>query len=223
MGETQYAAVTGDLVASRKVPSPLRVKIQKGILRALDKLNQDFGQDLARPAALTAGDEIQALFRVPSRIVEFVQVIKDGLFDAVAQDQEIVFGVGWGVLSTGLFSEAASVEQLDGTCFHLARENLTRAKKRKEWVVFRGFGEINDRALTSLFELMGAIRAGWTATQAMYAADLREFEKRIEVAKKRGVSPSVITESLQLSCFEAIRNGEESARLILRQFDPTDA
>jgi len=231
MGETRYAAVTGDLVASRKASGAERAEVQRETLLIIEKLNQDLGQDLARPAVLTAGDEVQALFRVPSRAVAFVQVIKDHLYGSSAPNQDIVFGVGWGVLSTGLLPEAASVEQLDGTCFHHARETLTAAKKQKIWVVFQGFGADNDRTLTSLFELMGAIRAGWTTTQSGYTVAFRKLEedlkkeqgvaRRIDVARKVGRSPSVVTESLQLSHYDAIRNGEETARRILQQFDPT--
>lgn len=221
MSETHYAAVTGDLVASKKASPAFRAEVQKETLKVIEELNEDLGQDLARPAALTAGDEIQALFCVPSRAVKFVQVIKDRLYGSATPNQEIVFGVGWGALSTGLLPEAASVEQLDGTCFHRARETLTMAKKQKTWVVFQGFGTDNDRTLTSLFELMGAIRAGWTIKQSCYTVDLRELGQRIAVARRHGVSPSVITESLQLSRFDAIMHGEEAARLILRRFDPT--
>ena len=223
MGETHYAAVTGDLVASRKVPAPSRAQIQRGTLEALEELNGALGAVLARPAVLTAGDEIQALLRVPSRVVGFVQVLEDRLFGAAGAEQDIAFGVGWGELSTGLLSPAEGVEQLDGACFHRAREALVRAKKRKLWAVFQGFGELEDRTLTSLFELMGAIRAGWTAKQHTHTLDLRQLGKRIAVARRRAVSPSVITESLQLSRFDAIQNGEETARRLLARFDPSEA
>lgn len=232
MGEIHYAAVTGDLVASRKVSASDRAEVQQEILKVLEELNRDLGQDLARPAVLTAGDEIQALFRVPSAVVTFVQRIKDRLYGSAAPDQDrlhgsatpdqdIVFGVGLGALSTGLLPGAASVEQLDGTCFHRARETLTQAKKRKTWVVLQGFGAVDDRTLTSLFELMGAIRAGWTTRQSLYTVELRSLGKRIAVARKWSVSPSVITESLQLSRFDAILSGEEAVRLLLQRFDPT--
>ncbi len=220
MEETEYAALTGDLVASKRRAPDFRATIQKEALQVLTELNEKLGDHLARPLVLTAGDEIQGLFHTPSSVVEAVQVIKDRLFGSAAAGQEIVFGIGRGPLSTGLLPEARSVEQLDGPCFHQARAMLQRAKKQKVWAVFGGFGETEDEVLNSLFELMGAIRAGWTTTQSLYIQDLRELGKRILVASRRGVSPSVVTESLQLSRFRAIENGEETARSILRQFDP---
>ncbi|MFT7462374.1 MAG: hypothetical protein ACI9EF_000714 [Pseudohongiellaceae bacterium] len=93
---------------------------------------------------------------------------------------------------------------------------------RKAWVVFQGFDTVDDRTLTSLFELMGAIRVEWTSKQSLYTVELRSLGKRIQVARKMRVSPSVVTESLQLSRFDAILNGEEAARLVLGRFDPAD-
>lgn len=215
-----YAAITGDLVASSKKDPAVRAKVQQEALRVLVELNEQLGDHLARPLVLTAGDEIQGLFSAPSALVEAAQVIKDRLFGSADPVQEVVFGVGWGPLSTGLLPEAQSVEQLDGPCFHRARATLTRAKKQRLWAVFKGFGELEDAALNSLFELMGAIRAGWTGKQSFYTQELRALGKRIEVARKHHLSPSVVTESLQLSRFRAIENGEETARAILRQFDP---
>ncbi|MCP3920035.1 MAG: hypothetical protein GY711_31280 [bacterium] len=220
MGEQHYAAVTGDLVASRQQPHGDRAELQRQAIQVLQELNDELQHDLARPAVLTAGDEIQALFSAPSRLVRFVQAIKDRLFGPTDPRHDVVFGVGWGALSTGLLPEAKGVEQLDGACFHRARAMLGVARKQKTWVVFQGFGAEDDRVLTSLFELMGAIRSGWTTTQSTYADGLREGDRRIDVARHFGVSPSVITESLQLSHYESIVNGEETARTVLRRFDP---
>ncbi len=220
MSEISYAALTGDLVASRESTPSFRRKVQTETLSVLRELNQGVGPDLVAPLALTAGDEIQGLFRAPSRIVEVVQVVKDRLFGSEPPHQDIVFGVGWGPLSTGLLPEAESVEHLDGPCFHLAREALASARKRKTWTVFAGFGESSDPILNSLFELMGALRTGWTVVQSSYITDLRDLGKRIDVARRRGVSPSVVTESLQSSHFEVVRRGEETARQVLTEFDP---
>ncbi|MFT7462375.1 MAG: hypothetical protein ACI9EF_000715 [Pseudohongiellaceae bacterium] len=105
--------------------APDRAEVQQETLAVLEELNRDLGKALEKPAVLTAGDEIQALFRVPSEVVTFVRIIKDGLFGSAAPNQGIVFGVGFGALSAGLLPQATSVEQLDGTCFHRARETLT--------------------------------------------------------------------------------------------------
>lgn len=216
-----YAAITGDLVASRTHPD--RAKVQREAVRVLEDLNAELRNALATSAVLTAGDEIQALLMRPSDIVHFVRVIKDRFRGSTDPRQEVAFGVGWGSLSTGIHGNE-TVERLDGPCFHLARKALGQAKKQRAWVIFSGFrkneGDATDAALNSLFELMGAIRSGWTTTQSLYTEMAREHDKRVEVARAKGVSPSVITESLQSSHFEAILRGEETARRLLRAFDP---
>jgi len=183
-------------------------------------MNGKSGDRLARPLVLTAGDEIQGLLRVPSEVVRIIQEIRDFLFGAAVPGQEIVFGIGRGALSTGLLPEARLVGQLDGPCFHRARSMLERAKREKVWAAFEGFGELEDVALNSLFELMGAIRATWTPIQSATIQELRRLGKRIEVARHMGVSPSVVTESLQASRFSAVDRGEAAARRILARFDP---
>ncbi|MFT5286071.1 MAG: hypothetical protein ACI8TQ_002239 [Planctomycetota bacterium] len=220
MVETNYAAVTGDLVASKKAPADFRAKVQRETIKVINELNHELDEYLVRPAVLTAGDEIQALFSAPSQVVRFVQTIKDRLYGAGEPTQDIVFGLGWGPLSTGLLTEALTVEHLDGPCFHQARETLNMAKKKQTWVVLKGFGEELDRTLCSLFELMSSIRGDWTAKQSWYTVELRRLGKRIALAEYLGKSPSVITESLQRSHFDAILNGEQAVRCILQQFDP---
>ncbi len=208
------AAVTGDLVASRDLPRDTRVELQQVVIELVADLNARLGDHMVRPAVLTAGDEIQTLLRDPAALVDLVQGAKDRLFGSAPADRDIVFGVGWGPLSTEL-DRGASVEQLDGPCFHRARAMLERAKKKKAWTMFEGFGARNDRVLNSLFELMAAIRSGWTAKQHVHTVRLRELGKRIAVARELGVSPSVVTQSLQASRFDAILAGEETARRLL--------
>lgn len=215
-----FVALTGDLVASRLQPPESRTDVQQKVLGFLEGMNGKLGDQLARPLVLTAGDEIQGLLRVPSEVVRIIQELRDFLDGATEPGQEIVFGIGRGTLSTGLLPEARYVGQLDGPCFHRARSMLERAKKERIWATFEGFGELEDVALNSLFELMGAIRDRWTLIQSKTALHSRRLGKRIEVARYLGVSPSVVTESLQASRFRAVENGEAAARRILARFDP---
>jgi len=226
MGELHYAAVTGDLVASRKATRAARATLQRRALDELERLNAELAADLVRPAVWTAGDEVQALLSRPSRVVELACSLEDGLSESAVPDApapRIVFGVGWGALSTGPLADATTVEHLDGDCFHHAREALSKAKKQRSWARFEGFGDVADATLTSLFELMGAVRSDWTPLQREHTVELRRLGKRIEVARLRGVSPSVITESLQLAHFDVLLDAEAAARLALGAFDEADA
>lgn len=214
-----YVALVGDLVASRRSSS--RARIQAAVLAVAEELSSRLGDALAAPVTLTAGDEIQALFRKPSRVVEVVQELSDRLYGA-ALDQRVVFGCGRGAVSTDPPPRTGRVENVawvDGPCFHHARAALERARKADVWTVFEGFSEELDPLLTSLFDLMGAIRSGWTARQSLYAVTVRHREFQKEVAAELGVNPSVVSESLRAAHFQAVRRAEEAARGALAAFD----
>ena len=215
MARDNYTAVTGDLVGSRKLAPAEREALQVDTLEALRELNEryeEFWVGHGQRAVLTAGDEIQALFREPNVTGDFIQA----LTESVGGPSRIAFGVGHGALSTGVLRGVGSVELLDGPCFHHARASLIRAKKQKLWAVFSGFGGVHDEILTSVFELMGALRSGWTETQVKYAASARLLGKRLDVARQHDVSPSVVTESLQRAHFDALTNAEKAVRILMR-------
>ena len=214
-----YLALIGDLIASRR--SEDRANVQGHLGAIVAEQNQECRESLAADLIQTAGDEIQGLFRHPRAVVRVVQAITDRMFGAPLE-QAITFGIGWGGLSTGDLPEAPSpnVALLDGPCFHRARSALLRARKRRSWAAFEGFGEQGDRVLDSLFELMGAIRSEWTATQSLYTVETRSLEVQKTVAERCRVSPSVISESLKAAHFETIRRGEDAARILLASFDP---
>lgn len=214
----RFLALTGDLVDSRKLPPDARAALQRALIDQLERVSSDLAADLVRPATLTAGDEVQALLARPMGAVELIRVVTDRLAELDDPGSEIVFGVGWGALSTGLLEGARSVEQLDGPCFHNARHALEQAKKNKAWAVFAGFGAGEDAALSSIFQLMGAIRSDWTSIQRQSIRELRTLGKRSAVAQSRGVSPSVVTESLQAAHFDAVSGGEAAARAVLAGF-----
>jgi hypothetical protein len=212
-----YLALIGDLVASRLNAD--RAGVQAALGALLADLNRELGPEvLAAPFVLTAGDELQALFRIPAPAVGAVQELTDALA-ITPLEQPIVFGLGLGSLSTGALppppAQAESAALLDGPCFHQARAALERAQKGRGWAACGGFGDDYDRVLDGLFELMGAIRGGWTAKQRLYAMERRRLDQQKEVAEQHRVSPSVVSESLKAASFDAILRGEEAARVLL--------
>jgi hypothetical protein len=208
-----YLALIGDLVASRQ--NPRRVELQETLQRLLFELNRELGpRALAAPLALTAGDEVQGLFRDVERSVQpgVVGALQKLTDELAPLEQPIVFGLGFGPLSTGPLppppGQAENPALLDGPCFHHARTALERAQKHGRWVMCVGFEPTMDKVLDSQFELMGAIRAGWTAKQRVYAGEKRQLELQKDLAQRHNVSPSVVSESLKAASFEAIQRGE---------------
>lgn len=220
MQPLRYVALIGDVVASRERPD--RAELQEALLDWADELSADLGV-LAAPLTLTAGDSVQALLHEEGagEVVRWIQELTDRLvsFPAPATFPPIRFGVGYGTLSTGDIAvgapPAANPALLDGACFQEAREALEQAGRKKHWCRFRGFGPPRTLALDALFDLMGALRSRWTATQAQHVALARELETQREVAERLAVNPSVISESLKAAHFEPLLAGEAAARALL--------
>ena len=204
--EALYAALIGDVVRSRA--SGNRGRLQRRLLEEIERLNSSLEDRLARPLALTAGDEIQGLFRCPSGAVTAVVGLSEAIFP-----ESLVFGLGYGGLSTDLYEDVA---RIDGPCFHRAREALREAGSER-WLTARGLAGMNDSVLTSLFTLMQAVRRRWTDKQLEYVRAARRAPQK-EVARDFGVSPSTVSESLKAAGFKAVREGEETATGLLAGF-----
>jgi hypothetical protein len=208
-GESRYAALIGDVVASRRIEG--RLEFQERLEGLLRRLNGDLGDGaLAAPLILTAGDEIQGLFQRPGRVLAAVVGLADELFPA-----RLVYGLGYGELSTELSPDSA---RMDGPCFHRARRALESVKRRGGWLAVDGFGQSADSTLSTLFFLMDAIRSRWTARQVQYIREVRHARHQKDVAAAFRVSPSVVSESLKAASFAAVRQGEGMVEKILGEF-----
>lgn len=212
-----YVALISDLVASSELAN--RAAIQRRLPTWLADLNRRLGpEELAAPLTLTAGDEIQGLFRHSQGIVDVVQELTDHMFGSKA---EVRFGVGRGSLTTGPIDpppgQAPNPALLDGPAFHRARAALEAAQRSNAWIRFEGFEDPPDEVLDGLFGLMAAVRSRWTPTQGTYSYEARSASSQKDLARSRKISPSVVSESLKAANHEAILAGEAAARLLLRQ------
>lgn len=203
----RYAALIGDVVGSRNIRR--RAKLQDELSERLDHLNERLAPSLAAPLVLIKGDEIQGLFTEPAAILEVVIDLAASLHPI-----KLAYGLGYGPLSTRLVRETA---QLDGACFHQAREALEAAQKDESWLQAKGFGALNDATISALFHLMHAIRDRWTKRQNEFVHAARSALQK-DVAKAFGVSPSVVSESLKAACFSALLDGEHAAAACLEDF-----
>lgn len=208
MPNTPYSAFIADLVRSRDIPD--RAALQQRLGALLERLNTEHEADLVGRLVLVRGDEVQGLFRTSKNIVALVDALATGLYP-----ERVQCGLGYGPVATGLVDDPA---QMDGPCFHLARQALDRAKKQNSWLVACGFGSEVDVTVSTLFRLMAAIRHGWTQRQNELTSLARTMRQK-EMAARLDVSPSVISESLKASSFKAVRAGEALAVQIFDGFE----
>ncbi|MGH7563903.1 MAG: SatD family protein [Gemmatimonadota bacterium] len=202
-----YAALIGDVVESRRHED--RARLQRDLEAALTRVNDRSAGALAAPLTLTAGDEVQGLFRDPAAVVDAVVEIADAVVPA-----RLVYGLGVGPLETDLGPDPAL---LDGPCFHLAREALTEARGHGGWLVARGLADPGDLVVSALFRLLGELRSRWTGIQTEHVAHARGRPQK-EVAERLGKAESTVSESLKAAGFQAVLAGEEALRTVLSQF-----
>jgi hypothetical protein len=202
-----FGALIGDVVESRRHAN--RARLQRELERVLDGVNRRSGRALAAPLSLTAGDEVQGLFREPAAVVDAVVEIADAVFPA-----RLLYGLGFGALETDLGPDPAL---LDGPCFHRARAALGEARGLGAWLVTHGLGDREDLVVTALFRLLGELRSRWTSIQAVHVAQARRHSQK-EVAERLGKAESTISESLKAAGFQTVLAGEEALRAVLGEF-----
>jgi hypothetical protein len=203
-------ALIGDIVDSKRIED--RAAFQRKLRGTLDEINGELAPGvLAARLDLAAGDEIQGLFRRPEAVVPVVTRLADAL-----APERLVVGVGRGGLTT---DPSPRVSEMDGPCFHHARDALESARKDDAWVGVKGFGESADVVLGALFLLIHTLRSRWTDKQAQYARAARQMLRK-EFAARFQVSPSVVSESLKSAAFDAVRAGEAALAQALRDFGP---
>lgn len=235
-----YLVILGDVVASRHVEDreDLRGRLRDG-LREIDTsfraafATQPDDSGPVRPE-ISAGDEIQILLRAEGRRPGTSAVTILDVLTAKLRPYRIVFGVGIGTLTTRA-GGVTSVQELDGSCFHHAREAIAKAKSQRRWaVVVADPGHTDpsvttfERAANAILRLTGDIRAGWTdrQTQVMWKfhAGREETPLQKDVAKELDVSPSVISEVLRAARRDAVHEGDVAVASLLNHMAlPPDA
>lgn len=96
-----------------------------------------------------------------------------------------VVACGRGPISTAL---AGTAPEVDGPCFHLAREALDRAKKEQLVITFAGY----DDAVHGFAAYYSALYWSWTARQRQVASLLRLMEPAV-VAERLDVDRSAVS------------------------------
>lgn len=205
-GEQVYLAVIGDIRGSRDLEH--RARIQERFRGVIDGLNDRFGGSVASPFTITTGDEFQGLVTSASAAVGSVVEATEQM-----HPHKLRFGVGVGPLETPLNEEQAI--GMDGPCFHNARAALEQAGDDGTWVRLRGFGDAVDQRFGALFDLVAAVREGWTSRQREFAYALREEPTQRRVAERFGVSPSTVSESLTSGHVHEVHAAEEALEGLL--------
>lgn len=194
-----YAALIGDIRGSRELED--RAEVQQALGEALAELNDALAAGLAADLVITAGDEFQGLFRVPSTGLEAI-----GRVDERFPELSFAFGLGWGPVETALEPEAVG---MDGPCFHRARAAIEAAETEPAGIAVRGLGEEADDHASAMLGLVQVTRSDWTQVQSRYALALRDADTQQAVAETFQRTKSSVSESLTAAHAREVHAAEE--------------
>ncbi len=214
--QRNYVTIIGDLVGSRALPAGERAAVQKRFEAVLKKVNQDFKTEIASLFLITAGDEAQGILKQPNFCYEILRLIQIGLTPT-----EIVFGVGYGGLSTSLGVYAVGA---DGPAFYRARQALEDAKaERKAYgksilreVRVSTDAALRDDLINALFLSLAVIKSRWTQKQTEVLNLLESGKSISETAEKLGLPLSNVSRTVEVTHFREFENLAATLRSLFR-------
>ena len=191
--ETAYAALLGDVIASRH--SGDREELQHMLDDAMSRGNAA-GQPV-QPLRMTIGDEFQGLF---GHVVEAVSAslqIRMTLRPTV----DVRIGIGWGTLD--LVPQDPPFGQ-DGPCWWRAREAIEEVKKselsnsvpRSVRTLVRT-GDSSDELINAYLVSRDHITAGWDEVDVEIAGLFRDGVNQTKISEQVGLSQSSVSRRLQ--------------------------
>lgn len=157
-----YFALIGDIVASKKIEK--RIEAQTKLENILNKLNDEYHNELDKKMSITLGDEFQGLFKDGKYILELIHKIELEMYP-----HKLRFGIGIGTILFD-FGDFDSPYRSDGDVWWNARKAIekVRSKSKKQFFsniyVMSNDDEFNEEVNTFL-DLCYAIKKEWTPIQ----------------------------------------------------------
>lgn len=201
---SNYIALIGDAVRSRDLPVARRRALQQRMRAALADVNRRWRRAIAARFAVALGDQFEGLLVGRAGVWEISHWLR-----AALPEVEWVIACGRGRISTPL---AATAAELDGPCFHRAREALEQAKGQGLLFAFSGL----DPRLDGLARYYSALYRGWTDRQREAARWLRVVGPA-EAAKRLKVDRSAVSHLARRMGWKLVAAGDAAFRRLLEE------
>lgn len=199
-----YVAVLADAVASRDLPPKQRAALQNDLrsaLRADVNRRRQWHSQIAAGFAISGGDEIEGLLREPSIVWEIAHWLRSRFAEV-----DWIVACARGPISTDL---APTAVEVDGPCFHAAREALEDAKSRRQVFAFRGFSPTAD-ALATYYS---ALYWSWTPRQRRMASQIRWYGPGLDQLQTRlTVHPTAFSHMKRRMAWPLVAAGDRMFR-----------
>lgn len=213
-------AIIGDIVNSRnisdtrrKTPTndPLRHALYEKMCEVLDRINEEFAEEIMLPFAIRYGDDFEGVVVSSYRSLEIAMRIIRAIYPIKVR---IAFGLG----NISTMPDNDNVYLSDGPAIHCARNALTQLKKdRKSAGWFNMAFAVEDGhklenaslLMNTLVMLLASITDGWTEKQlkAVWATESYDGskDKQKKAANDLGITSSAISDSLRTSKYAVYR------------------
>jgi hypothetical protein len=181
--------IIADVRGSKKMANDERYEGQLFLKSAIIQINENFSDFIEAPFMITRGDEFQG---VTKNLLSGLKIMLE--FERLLFPLDLRYGIGQGEIQR--MGSNIPIE-MDGPAFHRANDAVTRAKKKKLFVLFNSGDEIRDILINNIFLLMNSIKSRWNKNNYERYWDYKSMGTFEKVAKKENVSPQAIWDSMQ--------------------------
>jgi predicted DNA-binding protein YlxM (UPF0122 family) len=208
--------ITCDIKGSRAFsPEEWRI-IQRKIKTALMEISKSYSSDLLRDLTITLDDEFQGVLHSPKKSYDVFVRLQDSI------PVEFRCGIGIGKIEV----VSSEITEMRGKSFFRSREALELAKKFGYPVVVKSADEMNnlmDETINAILSLIATIQSTWTERQREVVTFCRVHGDYTysDIARELNVSKQSISQVLIAAHWQAVQNGEQAIRRLLKEF-PTE-
>ena len=207
-----YLALIADVIDSKMVQE--RFDLQKQLEKALQTMNELFGEFLASNFTLTLGDEFQALLKVDAPVFQMIDTLRSELTPT-----QLRFGIGLGEIVTDI--DPLQSIGADGPAYWNARAAINLVHQKNDYgntqIYFSCGKEKQDFFVNALIASGEAIRSGWRGSQEEILLDLlkrcvySENFSQQDLAQSLAINPSALSKRLKSSSIRVYLRGRAAA------------
>ncbi len=195
----EYAIISADFIASRKIEPAVRTALYKEIDKQLGRETkkwisnyQRFRGDAIQCQAASAALSLRAALIVRCSIMAYTPAQRGAPTKGYSNTQfDIRLAIGIGVVD---FINTQQLSRSDGEAFVLSGTALDALKTANERMTIRTGSAALDAALEPLFLLLDALIQKWTQNQAALVLHKLQGRRDDEIAKVFGISISAVTQ-----------------------------
>ena len=207
-----YLALIADVIDSKMVQE--RFDLQKQLEKALQTMNELFGEFLASNFTLTIGDEFQGLLKVDAPVFQMIDTLR-----SLLTPTQLRFGIGLGEILTDI--DPLQSIGADGPAYWNARAAINLVHQKNDYgntqIYFSGGKEKQDFFVNALIASGEAIRSGWRGSQEEILLDLlkrcvySENFSQQDLAQSLEINPSALSKRLKSSSIRVYLRGRAAA------------